>query len=165
MFILLLVFLVLLRRSKTREDYLRRKAKSRLRREEVFDRHHLEMLQEIYWRLVGEEAPEEIVDERWTRVGYQGRDPRTDLRAMGVLSIYHLHEYSQRDEASVVFTRLKPLPFACVGIQITAWIEEECLEDGHYHARMMSLLADSWSESDSVMQFPPLWERLKIALR
>ena len=43
------------------------------------------MLQEIWSRLTGESFNR--YGNHWNKIGFQGRDPATDLRATGILSL------------------------------------------------------------------------------
>lgn len=67
-------------------------------------------------------------DYRWTEIGFQGKDPSTDFRGMGMLAVTNLHIFATNynELASKIYSKsLHPkfgYPFAIVGINITSWI-------------------------------------------
>lgn len=94
-------------------------------------------LMDIWSRLKGgEEKLDSNVTSRWTEIGFQGKDPSTDFRGMGMLAVANLHYFTTECEetATQVYSRsLHPkfwYPFAIVGINITSWIYH-MLSDGH----------------------------------
>lgn len=67
----------------------------------------------------------EIVSNRWSHIGFQGEDPGTDFRGMGVLGLLQLEYLSRkpqqlaRDLLSRSLNEEHSYPFAIVGINIT----------------------------------------------
>lgn len=68
---------------------------------------------------------DEIVSNRWSHIGFQGEDPGTDFRGMGLLGLEQL-EYLSRRSSYLALDLLKrslneenEYPFAIVGINIT----------------------------------------------
>ena len=67
----------------------------------------------------------DIVSSRWSHIGFQGSDPGTDFRGMGVLGLTQLEYLSQRPNKLAVDLLRRSLnekhsyPFAIVGINIT----------------------------------------------
>lgn len=76
------------------------------------------------------------ISKRWTELGFQGKDPGTDFRGMGMLAVTNLHYFATeyKEIARQVYNKsLHPkfgYPFAIVGINITSWIYH-LLSDGH----------------------------------
>lgn len=78
----------------------------------------LHLAEEVY-------DPKDIVSSRWGHIGFQGEDPGTDFRGMGMLGLIQL-EYLSRRPKSLARDLLKrslneahSYPFAIVGINIT----------------------------------------------
>lgn len=67
----------------------------------------------------------EIVSNRWSHIGFQGEDPGTDFRGMGILGLLQLEYLSRkpqqlaRDLLSRSLNEKHYYPFAIVGINIT----------------------------------------------
>lgn len=67
----------------------------------------------------------EIVSNRWSHVGFQGEDPGTDFRGMGILGLIQLEYLSRkpqqlaRDLLSRSLNEKHSYPYAIVGINIT----------------------------------------------
>lgn len=68
---------------------------------------------------------DEIVSNRWSHIGFQGEDPGTDFRGMGILGLIQL-EYMSRKPKCLARNLLKQslnedhsYPFAIVGINVT----------------------------------------------
>lgn len=68
------------------------------------------------------------ITKRWSEIGFQGNDPSTDFRGMGMLSLLNLHYFStnMNEKAKQVYNKsLHPklgYPFSIVGISITSWV-------------------------------------------
>jgi hypothetical protein len=66
------------------------------------------------------------VSEDWKELGFQGRDPATDFRGMGILGLSQLVSYGERAEGKRVFCALlgssPNFPFSIAGINITSSI-------------------------------------------
>lgn len=50
---------------------------------------HMNLLQDL-WKSSFPTAPFQLPSERWAEIGFQGRDPRSDLRGCGVMGLRHL---------------------------------------------------------------------------
>lgn len=67
----------------------------------------------------------EIVSNRWSHIGFQGEDPGTDFRGMGMLGLFQLEYLSRkpqqlaRDLLSRSLNEKHSYPFAIVGINVT----------------------------------------------
>lgn len=88
---------------------------------------------------------DDIVSSRWSHIGFQGEDPGTDFRGMGLLGLVQL-EYLSRQPEHVACDLLKrslnetfSYPFAIVGINITFNLLN-LFKDGY----MKHLYYDTW---------------------
>ena len=71
------------------------------------------------------------ISTSWGQIGFQGKDPVTDLRGMGMLGLYQLVYFATTPQGLQVLEwscppagapDVKFFPFACAGIQITSLI-------------------------------------------
>ncbi|CAD6991581.1 unnamed protein product [Ceratitis capitata] len=87
---------------------------------------HEQKLLELWNRLMPEEPLEGRITKQWQEIGFQGDDPKTDFRGMGLLGLENLLYFSReyRDAAHHVLLHSKhPVygyTFAIVGINLTA---------------------------------------------
>lgn len=71
------------------------------------------------------ESKEDLVSNRWSHIGFQGEDPGTDFRGMGVLGLIQLEYLSCKPKKLALDLLRRSLnekhgyPFAIVGINIT----------------------------------------------
>lgn len=79
----------------------------------------------------------------WGEVGFQGQDPTTDFRGMGLLALLQLEHYAtakagqaRQQLASMSDPRVY-CPFAATGINVTAFVLE-LLEQGLLHGRLLA---------------------------
>jgi len=82
---------------------------------------HTELLQRLWKGLLpGEAAP---VGKDWKRVGFQGPDPGTDFRGMGLLSLEALVHFVERnqDAARLIMNLYEELGFAITGINLAGF--------------------------------------------
>jgi len=130
--------------------------------------------------------PEEELKSRknnqWQDIGFQGDDPSTDFRGMGILGLDQLVFFAQYDVdncRSVLSLSRHPVgfPFAICGITITALVRElltdELLKNHFYNAhrdsptldslnqvycRVFKLFADFWARAkpETIIQFNPV---------
>lgn len=67
----------------------------------------------------------DITKPDWTEIGFQGKDPATDFRAMGLLGLHQLHFFATRypdlsqNIVSACKHPVKGYPFAITGINLT----------------------------------------------
>ena len=83
--------------------------------------HEAQLMQ--LWDVVFPEQPIDArVSSQWSRLGFQGRDPATDFRGMGLLGLHNLLYYAQHYTAEVrsVLAQSREYPFASVGINLTS---------------------------------------------
>ncbi|XP_061484652.1 ELMO domain-containing protein 1 isoform X1 [Rhineura floridana] len=74
----------------------------KLRREpyDSEDPHHEEMLLKL-WKCLQPDSPLEArISKQWCEIGFQGDDPKTDFRGMGLLGLYNLLYFAERDAAA-----------------------------------------------------------------
>jgi len=72
----------------------------------------------------------ELPSERWKEAGFQGRDPRTDLRGTGVISLRHLQSFlsTRKDELAGVLPAesssdpLRAFPLSIASINVSAML-------------------------------------------
>jgi hypothetical protein len=88
---------------------------------------HVKIMNE-YWSymepLVSDKHYEEG-DNKWQAIGFQGKRPETDFRAMGLLAPICLR-YIAKSYPNEVKNRYlqRPYPFSCAGISIVSYIAE-----------------------------------------
>uniref|UniRef100_A0A803K0G8 ELMO/CED-12 domain containing 1 n=1 Tax=Xenopus tropicalis TaxID=8364 RepID=A0A803K0G8_XENTR len=97
-------------------------------RREAFDSEdpqHEEMLLKL-WKALKPNVPLEArISKQWCEIGFQGDDPKTDFRGMGLLGLYNLVYFAEKDPTSalqILSDSLQPksrYSFAIVGINIT----------------------------------------------
>lgn len=108
-------------------------AKLERMRSEAFDpnnEHHRYMLEKLYFNLKDDERKDttQLVSPEWLELGFQGRDPTTDFRGMGILGLFQLMFFSEhkRDAARMILGELsnpeRYYPFAIIGINLTRFV-------------------------------------------
>uniref|UniRef100_A0A5S6QYU0 ELMO domain-containing protein n=1 Tax=Trichuris muris TaxID=70415 RepID=A0A5S6QYU0_TRIMR len=108
------------------------------------DDHQQELLM-LYSLLKPGEACR-LVDNRWQEIGFQGHDPSTDFRGMGMLGLKQLVFLCKHDpvrSARMYSFSVHPsfgYPFAIVGINMTSLLWE-LLKDGHLKSYFYGLKA------------------------
>ncbi|XP_078513162.1 ELMO domain-containing protein 1 isoform X2 [Lissotriton helveticus] len=76
----------------------------KLRREpyDADNPEHEEMLLKL-WKCLRPGVPlERRITKQWCEIGFQGDDPKTDFRGMGLLGLYNLLYFAERDTASAL---------------------------------------------------------------
>ncbi|KAI9579678.1 ELMO domain-containing protein 2 [Glossina fuscipes] len=87
---------------------------------------HEEKLMELWRHLMPDEPLTERVSKQWQEIGFQGEDPKTDFRGMGLLGLenllYFSREYKEAAQHVLLHSRHPTLgyTFAIVGINLTA---------------------------------------------
>nr|CAD2142921.1 unnamed protein product [Meloidogyne enterolobii] len=144
------------------------------------EEHEKELLR--LWALLKPDEPlTDRVSNQWQDIGFQGDDPATDFRGMGMLGLDQLVFFAQFDVENcrrVLSLSLHPVygfPFAICGITITALCKELLFDDAlknhfynvleqpplkmdHFHqvyCCVFRLFGDYWDyeKPESVMQF------------
>ncbi|XP_044297383.1 ELMO domain-containing protein 1 [Varanus komodoensis] len=74
----------------------------KLRREpyDSEDSQHEEMLLKLWKSLKPNSPLEARISKQWCEIGFQGDDPKTDFRGMGLLGLYNLLYFAERDAAA-----------------------------------------------------------------
>uniref|UniRef100_A0A0N4Z0T3 ELMO domain-containing protein n=1 Tax=Parastrongyloides trichosuri TaxID=131310 RepID=A0A0N4Z0T3_PARTI len=108
----------------------------RSRKYDSTNNEHEEKLYELWELLKENEKLEGRRSKQWEEIGFQGNDPATDFRGMGILGLEQLIYYAKNDTKSCLrFLHLsqhptKGFPFAICGITIS-YIAKELLNRGH----------------------------------
>lgn len=85
-------------------------------------------LLEVWNLLMPNEPLESRMTTQWQRIGFQGKDPSTDFRAMGLLALDNLHYFCSRynSHAKRILESSKHqiswFSFAIIGIYITQYL-------------------------------------------
>jgi len=93
------------------------------------------------------------VSDQWTDIGFQGRDPATDFRGMGLLGLQNLLYFStqhNRHARQVLTHSQHPqlgYSFAIVGINLTS-VAVKLLRSGHLRSHFYNSVLDAPSLSD-----------------
>ena len=86
---------------------------------------HVGVLTSI-WFSAFPDVPFELPSERWKELGFQGRDPRTDLRGAGFMGLAHLRHFLLRHRQDISFedgeTPLSAFPLSIASINCTAML-------------------------------------------
>ncbi|CAF3828229.1 unnamed protein product [Adineta steineri] len=93
------------------------------------DEKHLELFEKIWSRLVtqsnDDHEPMNMISKRWTKIGFQGSNPLTDFRGMGLLGLQSI-EYLSRDKETCLTCVNIPPPndysFAIGVVNIVSWL-------------------------------------------
>ncbi|CAF1140493.1 unnamed protein product [Rotaria magnacalcarata] len=93
------------------------------------DAEHLDLFEKIWSRLVtqsnDDHEPMRTISKRWTKIGFQGPNPLTDFRGMGVLGLQSI-EYLSRDESTcLTYVNIRPpndYSFAIGVINAVSWL-------------------------------------------
>lgn len=89
------------------------------------NKKHENYLLEIWTSLNPNEKLDNRISNKWTNIGFQGNDPRTDFRGMGILGLLNLHyfvtKYSSTAQSILLHSNhpLNGYPFAITGINLT----------------------------------------------
>jgi ELMO domain-containing protein len=110
--------------------------------------HVMEQL-ELLWNHLNPELrrSQDFICGDWSEIGFQGKDPTTDFRGMGLLGLYQLVYFSRtRTDAArrVLLDSNHPrrfIPFAVTGINISAFLLE-LLQDCKLHRYLLHNLPD-----------------------
>ncbi|KRY58311.1 Adenylyl cyclase-associated protein 2 [Trichinella britovi] len=100
-----------------------------------YDKAHESQLLKLS-SLLKPESQISAIDPRWVELGFQGKDPSTDFRGMGLLGLQQLIymcETEQQKSQAMLSRSLNPrhgYPFAIVGINMS-FLTRELLREGH----------------------------------
>lgn len=126
---------------------------------------HMQMLTSLWCNMFPDESYPGQCSAVWGNLGFQGIDPATDFRGMGILGLSQLVFFSHTDP--VECKRVLALsaagayfPFAAVSINVTAFCVDLLLE-GRLHGEMLDAIAaavllspTSTSTSTSIPSIP-----------
>lgn len=98
---------------------------------DIFNEDHVTLL-ESFWFAMKEEkrTVPGLVSPEWTLLGFQGNDPTTDFRSMGMLGLHQLLHFAQRkaDTAHLILKEFtqpgQNFPFAIIGINLSRLVME-----------------------------------------
>uniref|UniRef100_A0A3B3CYX2 ELMO/CED-12 domain containing 1 n=1 Tax=Oryzias melastigma TaxID=30732 RepID=A0A3B3CYX2_ORYME len=93
----------------------------KLRREpyDCENAEHEEMLMKLWKELRPNTPLTSRISKQWCEIGFQGSDPKTDFRGMGLLGLHNLLEGSKPEWEQKNFDKAIGYSFAIVGINIT----------------------------------------------
>jgi len=85
---------------------------------------HEQMLMQLWQATFPRRTMDSAVSERWKELGFQGNNPATDFRGMGLLGLRCLIYFAQThaDEFRGLLAQHRDYPVACAGINITAML-------------------------------------------
>jgi hypothetical protein len=162
-----------------------------LKRATKFDlKHHRQLLIDLWKALKPASLVPTIPSPAWKEIGFQGNDPATDFRGMGLLGLEQLLYFStyDTDGARMALSnsnaQVKWYSFAIVGINITGFLKE-LLVKGKLNAFLYSLENPSlesihdfysivfikfdktWTESDArdIMDFGRIFKEFKATIK
>lgn len=122
-----------------------------------------EKLFDLWQSLKGKDDQLEAqISKRWPEIGFQGKDPSTDFRGMGMLAVVNLHCFATENSDIAVKVYSKSLhpkhgyPFAIVGINMTSLIYH-LLADGHLKTHFYNNSALLARDKINVEQFNKLY--------
>ncbi|OQS04492.1 hypothetical protein THRCLA_03281 [Thraustotheca clavata] len=162
-------------------------------RDESYDsknEKHEEMLEELWENLKpGVRRTGGRYTKEWGEIGFQGEDPMTDFRSMGILSLHQLNYFTKNygEEAKRALVHschpTSWYPFAVTGINITNFIAElikdrlldsrmydkdaDITELHEFYCSIYSMFDALWVESNptDLMAFPMIFNHLKSTVR
>jgi len=107
------------------------------------NQEHENKLMELWTLLKGDEVLSSRKSEQWQTLGFQGKDPATDFRGMGILGLEQLIYFAQNfnDTAKHVLScshhKYSWYSFAITGINLTA-LELELIRERHLQYYLIS---------------------------
>ncbi|GMT03990.1 hypothetical protein PENTCL1PPCAC_26164, partial [Pristionchus entomophagus] len=159
---------------------------------DVANSHHSSLLTQL-WDLLNPSDPiDGMKSKRWGEIGFQGSDPSTDFRGMGVLSLHQLIYFIQKEPdttRAILCLSHHPtigFPFAVAGINFTAltrrFLKEgflkshfyntldhsESIDDFHHaYVRIFTLFADFYKRENpsTIMEFNVIQIKFESILR
>ncbi|XP_073469241.1 ELMO domain-containing protein 1 isoform X3 [Aquarana catesbeiana] len=93
-------------------------------RREAYDSEnsqHEDMLMKL-WKMLKPGVPLDArVSKQWCEIGFQGDDPKTDFRGMGLLGLYNLVYFAEKDPATALQILSDSLQPKCSKVSKTEW--------------------------------------------
>jgi len=149
---------------------------------------HEQVLLRLWKAMEPQEELTARVSKQWQAIGFQGDDPSTDFRGMGLLGLYALVSFAEKHQplaASILVTSQHParwFPLAITGIQIgqmilvasqdgtlnRIWLSSSKPTSDIYFdlfAFAMERFGDTWHKSDAtILDFPAVFDGYKVSL-
>ncbi|XP_024947079.1 ELMO domain-containing protein 2 [Cephus cinctus] len=153
---------------------------------------HEALLMKLWDSLNPDEILTSRVSKQWQHIGFQGDDPKTDFRGMGILGLSNLIYFAQEYSGTVKQVLLHSLhprygyPFAIVGINLTS-MALRLLRDGsakthiynssktlptirafhHFYCCLFYAFDGFWMQSkpNNMMEFSSVQERFESNIR
>jgi len=149
---------------------------------------HVSFLSALWKNLKPDQPIPSIPDSKWSDLGFQGTDPGTDFRGMGLLGLKQLVDFTKSESklALEIFSGSDVggnfwFPFAVVGINITSFqnllLNSNQLDALLYdasgpielaynkiYAEIFNLFNRSWSDANprDIMDFPRIFTETKL---
>jgi hypothetical protein len=142
--------------AATRLDNLKRR---------VFDdanKEHADLLVQVWTCLMPDARWPGLKSPDWSLVGFQGQDPSTDFRGMGLLGLIQLAWFSQNDTEcarAVLKTsshERRYFPFAATSIVMTSLVVD-LLRDQRLHHMLVASLEEATLSSPILAHAAPAW--------
>ena len=101
-----------------------------------------------------------LISEEWSELGFQGKDPSTDFRGMGILGLYqlvHLSEKHHTHAEQILLNSNHPrryYPFAATGINMTSFVLD-LLKQKRLHIYLFQRIESCQKDIFSNFQYGP----------
>ena len=137
------------------------------------DAEHEDHLIQIWNSLNPDDPLDSRISSQWTSIGFQGNDPKTDFRGMGILGLLNLHYFASKHPSvarSILLHSNHPAngyPFAITGINLThmAYV---LLNDGKLKTHFYNTISGTMNMDDFhklycylFVHFDRLWLKMK----
>lgn len=152
---------------------------------------HIKLLNDFWAGLLDGQPAPQIPSVLWSQLGFQGKDPSTDFRGMGLLGLHQLVSFVKQDHSlatRVYFlsTSEGPLwfPFAVTGINITAFeylmLKSHSLDIRLYdsvggihlgycgiYSEIFEQFSSAWQNANprDIMDFPRVFVKVKAGFK
>jgi hypothetical protein len=132
--------------------YRRLKHDLEILRSTPFDESHSEKLESLWNGLVDENKPYSRISKQWGDIGFQGNDPKTDFRGMGMLGLENLlffvREYNKASKHILSHSQhpIYGYSMAIVSINLTH-LALKLFNDGTAKAHMYNVTKDKIDEN------------------
>lgn len=86
------------------------------------DIEHVKLLKSLWKNLNPDIELDGMISDKWSDIGFQGKDPSTDFRGMGLLGLENLVYFSSKFPEKTRNYLTREYPFAVTGINLTSFI-------------------------------------------
>lgn len=93
---------------------------------DMFNEDHMHILESFWKEMKGcDRVISGLISTEWTQLGFQGSDPTTDFRSMGMLGLHQLNHFARKkpNVAQLILKEFtepgRNFPFAVIGINLT----------------------------------------------